>query len=454
MQHKIEINTFRNSEIIKYNPIFEMKTKSKYEQIIEKIKQIIFKDIYSNDSFEFRNMYYEVLEHFTNKYSNNIFSQKMLEKYKKILLEENVVKDKIGIEKIFKNKSLMEYKEVLLCDCLFINSFFEVDKAKVIVSEFEELCKYPQNFSELYTVLYEDKESAEKFNKLENYIKFWVKNKNFANQKEKRILITATMSAGKSTLINALVGKKISKVTNEACTEKIHFIYNKSFEDNYSYEFDGKLSLNATKKILFENNLENEKDEIIVSTYFRNINKKDSKICLIDTPGANTSLRKKDSIVTQKQIEKMDYDMLLYLFNAENISSTDNFNYLNYIFKNKRTDNIIFIINKLDSFRKGDDSIEETVQNVKKELEKIGFKNPKVFPISAYAGYLSKQKLFEEELNEDENDELELLCRKFKKSDWSLLKYYDHKSVGQNENKYMELLNNSGIGLLEEKIFE
>ena len=45
------------------------------------------------------------------------------------------------------------------------------------------------------------------------------------------ILITATMSAGKSTLINALVGKNISLMQNMAATSKIHSIMSKPFND-------------------------------------------------------------------------------------------------------------------------------------------------------------------------------------------------------------------------------
>ena len=78
------------------------------------------------------------------------------------------------------------------------------------------------------------------------------------------------------------------------------------------------------------------------------------------------------------KLKEKDYDVLLYVFNAENISSTDNFNYLNYIFRNKKDNKIIFVINKLDSFRKGEDSIEDTVMNVNKELKKIGFTNKEI----------------------------------------------------------------------------
>jgi hypothetical protein len=451
---EITLDIFRNSQIMQRNLIFRYENKSKSQQIIENIKKLIFKNIYSKESFEFRNMYYKTLEYFKNKYSTDIFSEKILEMYKIKLLKNNEDEKEIDMNKSFRNKSFMKFKYFLLCDCLYINSFYEKEKAYEIIKEFEELYKFPQKFMDLYNILYENGEIIEEFNGLKDYIKLWKENNNFNNQKEKKVLITATMSAGKSTLINALIGKKISKVTNEACTEKLHYIYNKPYEDGNIYEFDNELSLNATEETLLENDKNNTQDKILVSSYFRGFDK--SKVCFIDTPGINSSLRSNDKFITEKKLKEKDYDVLLYVFNAENISSTDNFNYLNYIFRNKKDNKIIFVINKLDSFRKGEDSIEDTIMNVDKELKKIGFKDPIVCPISAHAGFLAKQKIFNEIHDEDILEDVDELARKFKKEYWNLSKYYNCKISDEKieNNKYEILLKNSGIKLLERKILE
>ena len=289
MQPKIDINIFRSSNIMFINPIFEIEDKSRYQKLIESIKKVIFKSSYLKESYEFRNIYYKTLEYFTNKYSDEIFSKEMLREYRKKLLKENEIEKEINISSVFKNKSFMKFKYVLLCDCLFINSFYEKEKSKKIIEEFEMLCEFPQKFMKLYSILYENTENKGEFSTLEEkYIELWLENRNFNSQKEKKILITSTMSAGKSTLINALIGKKISKVTNEVCTEKIHYIYNKPYEDGNIYEFDNELSLNATEEILLKNNEGNTQDTILVSSYFRSFGR--NKICLIDTPGINSSL--------------------------------------------------------------------------------------------------------------------------------------------------------------------
>ena len=82
------------------------------------------------------------------------------------------------------------------------------------------------------------------------YLKLVKKNISFINARPYNILITATMSAGKSTLINSLVGKNISLMQNMACTSKIHNIISKSIEDGVSSEDDHDLSMGASKEDL------------------------------------------------------------------------------------------------------------------------------------------------------------------------------------------------------------
>ena len=72
------------------------------------------------------------------------------------------------------------------------------------------------------------------------------------------ILITATMSAGKSTLINSLIGKNISLMQNMACTSKIHTIISKPLEDGVSSEYDHDLSMAASIEDLLSDNEDNK----------------------------------------------------------------------------------------------------------------------------------------------------------------------------------------------------
>ena len=94
------------------------------------------------------------------------------------------------------------------------------------------------------------------------YIRLMRRNRQFQQKKPCTLLVTATMSAGKSTFINALAGKKLCKSRVEACTGKIHTIYNKAFEDGLSYEYDHALVLTAGAEELMDDNEENQSDSI------------------------------------------------------------------------------------------------------------------------------------------------------------------------------------------------
>jgi len=119
---------------------------------------------------------------------------------------------------------------------------------------------------------------------------------------------------------------------------------------------------------------------------------------------------------------------------------------------------ILFIVNKADRFRKKEDSVSETIRKVTQDLKEIGFADPLyVFPISSYAAYLAKMRIFGEELNEDEQDEYERMLRKLKKEEYQFDTYYpddiqESVYIESNDDSY-QLLMHSGILHLEKIIY-
>ena len=79
---------------------------------------------------------------------------------------------------------------------------------------------------------------------------------------------------------------------------------------------------------------------------------------------------------------------------------------------------MIFLINKLDKYRKGEDSVPETIQKAKEELQELGYNNARIYPISALAAYLAKMSLYGEQLSEDEIDDLNYRKRKLSKEEF------------------------------------
>jgi small GTP-binding protein len=415
------------------------------------------------ENVKYKVKYLNVLEFFVNKYSNNDFSQAMLANYKTAFLgkdiqsytysEHNIKKKAKGATGVkFKGFKLFTYRYSLVCDTFFINSFTDSAKAVKILNEIKTIFKkrYHKKLHTLFTILYQNLPLTDGLDQVSYQVDAWKLNQQHINQSPKKILITATMSAGKSTLINALVGKTVTRTMNEACTAKLHYIYDKSFEDGMTYGFDKVLHLNADEKTLLHDEIDSKGVKKYVSTYFRHLNKKQSRLCLIDTPGINSSLNRDHTQITLQTIRKEKYDKVLYVVNAENIGTTDDQKYLQFICEQVGEDKLIFVVNKLDRFRVPQDSIDESIQNLREDLKKLGINHPIICPVSSYAGVLAKKKLFGLALNEDEADDFLFLKSKFNKEDYNLSKFYSGDGISMTKD--MELLKNCGLLGLEQII--
>ena len=74
---------------------------------------------------------------------------------------------------------------------------------------------------------------------------------------------------------------------------------------------------------------------------------------------------------------------------------------------------VVFVLNKVDIFKKCEDSIEESIRGVKEDLIQLGYEAPAVFPVSAYFSLLIKLKLTDAQLDEDEEDEFAHYIKKY-----------------------------------------
>lgn len=261
----------------------------------------------------------------------------------------------------------------------------------------------------------------------------------------KRILVTATMSAGKSTLVNTLVGKKVMATKNESCTAKKYTVKEDVTCGEYVYCYYPNTKLRFKKDIAeLLHNISSEK----VGIYSSMNHIEDSYLWeIIDTPGVNSSTDSDHKKISKKIIKSEDFDLMLYVMNGNHLGSKDDLKHLQFIKKNVQSEKIIFVINKVDQFRKSHDSVEESVSNVKKQLEAIGFIDPVIQPISAYAGYLLKVSSTNQVLNEEEQDELDLLIRKFERPSFDLTRF--NSSPIQNANNFQKKLSRCGLYNLE-----
>lgn len=415
--------------------------------------------------------YCSILELYTLKYNENDETAKVsLLNYKKAFGCENsdtvtealiksYSKNIVGNRFDFKRFKLFTYRYCLLCDLFMINCFNNKDKAQKILAEIKMIFKerYHPKIDRLFALLYDEVGDAKEFDLVQHQVDCWQKNKRFLEKPEKKILITASMSAGKSTLINALIGKPINRTMNDTCTAKIHYIYEKAFEDHYTHEWDYEVNLNADKKILFEDDERNKEKFIWVATHFNLSSDHKSRLCIIDTPGVNSAANKDHGELTKQTILNEQYNFIVYVVNAENIGTEDDLRHLMFVKENVPQNKIIFVLNKLDRFKKSEDAIADSIENLRKDLMAYGFENPFVCPVSSYAGYLAKNVMSGITLNDDESDEYILLDRKFRKQEYDLSHFYAEALINDAVIKNVvgvELLIKSGLLGLEQTILQ
>jgi len=415
-----------------------------------------------NSSKKTKLFYFLALEHFVNSCASDVkYTKARLLQYRNLFVYDETLTTQIGnnIEKTIKavvDDFLQPWKRqqcfLLFCDiALIIMEKAQIKKAFVMITNYISKRK-KKYLNELFEIFYNDNKIPLAFLRISNFIIQFRKNISFVIQQEMRILITATMSAGKSTLINAIVGKPITKTAQEACTNNLCYIYNKPFEDNNIHLLASLVSFSAT----YDELIAKEKETICnVASFFRTFYKTQARVCLIDTPGVNSAINRDHGKLARKAIIEENYDKLIYILNAHSLGTDDEIKHLKYVYKNVPHNKIIFVINKLDSFRKSDDSVSESIKLVKTDLQKIGYKNPVICPFSAYFSFLLKMKQNNEELDSDEQDVFDLYIKKFNKPEYDLSKYYD-KPVGEpfhNGDELMKMSFISGLYCLENILY-
>lgn len=177
------------------------------------------------------------------------------------------------------------------------------------------------------------------------------------NIHRKNIIITANMSSGKSTLINAIIGSKVAQSALEACTNNIIQYHNKLSDDLplYDYRFNQDLIANNLKCNSPGNN------ETVRNIYFRSVYNK-TYINLIDTPGVNNSLDLNHKDMTLRFIMNESYDLLVYVLDCGKLGTNEEISYLSWIANNVDKNKVIFVLNKVDTLSREDNLSESIIK--------------------------------------------------------------------------------------------
>jgi GTPase Era involved in 16S rRNA processing len=223
-----------------------------------------------------------------------------------------------------------------------------------------------------------------------------------AKSSDFEVCVVAAMSAGKSTLINAMLRKRLMPSKQEACTAVITRIKDCS-RDNVPFSaevYDENNRLLETHQQLTHKEMKrlNGEEKVREIKVFGNIpfvTSEDVSLVLIDTPGPNNARDQRHREVQAELLGSSSKALVLYIMTGEHGTDDDN-ELLKRVAESmavggkQSKDRFIFVVNKLDECNTDDeyaedyeDDINQILGNVRSYLKGHGIVNPNLFPASA-----------------------------------------------------------------------
>ena len=331
------------------------------------------------------------------------------------------------------------------------------DKEKVIDGIFEEIKKGP--FEE-----FRDPDLDRAFR--------------LAKSSDFEVNVVATMSAGKSTLINSLLGQKLMPARQEACTATITEIKDNDEESFNAQVFDKdgnqiEQQFNLTYAMMERLNANPDVARIHIEGDIPFVKAKDDvALVLVDTPGPNNARDPEHRAATFRMLSESSKTLVLYIMNATQLAVDDDNNLLSHVAESMKVggkqsrDRFIFVLNKLDDFKKGEDSVESAIKKVREYLADNGIENPNIYPASALTA-LNIRTILAQSNDEDEDEVYDAKgkVRKFNRNEEMHFEKYaplsgSSKKIVENrladaiseENTNEQALIHSGIVPIEEAI--
>ena len=353
----------------------------------------------------------------------------------------------------FSHFRFFSYRYIFMFDCLLLFAVSDEKTAKRICSEFKEHihCIYHKKIDKMVSMMYDgDKKFAEKTFISPNMVKAWEDARAYSQSREKSVYFTATMSAGKSTLINSIIGENLSCTKKAACTSTVIRFHSAPNISNLYTVVDGndKQYLKSPKDV--QNFIKGRTQKLDVVGYFSSILRLE-KYILVDTPGINSSLNPQHKELTRKELSAGNIETLVYVIPVETYGSEDDYNHLSYVLNKVSYEKIIFVVNMMDTYNPEDDTVEEILQNIKKHLIEIGFENPIICPVSAKAGLQLKKMIKGSSMTDNELESAKNYVKLFSNPEFDFGKYYSYNNYKKDE--LSKALVSTGLLGLETLIF-
>ena len=224
------------------------------------------------------------------------------------------------------------------------------------------------------------------------------------------INVVATMSAGKSTLINALLANKLMPSKNGACTATITRIKDNDDDTFKAVAYNSEGTELEKYSVLDYENMKNLNKNpnvslIRVSGNIPFVSTNEASLVLIDTPGPDNAREERHRLVTEEALEESSKMLVLFVMNGGKLHDKAQDAFLRKIAKSMEVggkqsrERFLFVINKLDAYDEEDDDIAgETIPDTIKYLEEMGIESPNIFPAAAEPALLIRryQKTYDE----------------------------------------------------------
>ncbi len=230
-----------------------------------------------------------------------------------------------------------------------------------------------------------------------------------------RVAVVGEFSSGKSTFLNALLGKDLLKHGSKETTATITEIHNRNNEENEMYldvyYMSGKVEQHVSIERIMDytatasrtHAVAQEIEKVVING---RIIDSDARICLVDTPGLN-GVADNHREKTIEEIKKAH--ACIYLMQVRGLGQSD-IDFLKYISNYQH--NIVFVQNFIDELKELEgETVEQKIEQQKKIIEeKLKKENQdiryKIVAVSSSKALISKSNDFDDYHGEKLTEEL------------------------------------------------
>lgn len=222
------------------------------------------------------------------------------------------------------------------------------------------------------------------------------------------VLVLATMSAGKTSVINALIGQELLHTANEAATACMTSVEHRQGARHFTgacYSHAGQefaRQQNTSATVLRDWNANSAVKRISLSGSFKIAPSPAPGLVLHDTPGPNNSQDEQHAQLMLEALRRISCKALCYVLNASQLGTLDDRTLLEQVreeLAGRAGVHTYFILNKVDLLDpEHGETIGTYVENARCYLTDIGFERPIIIPTMANVALYARKALSAEPL--------------------------------------------------------